>query len=89
MRDWPTGMGYRFRSQDSEQKRALANGTHLVSLIWDLLRKGLLRGAGSGCTGDFWGTWLLLPFQITIFVGVPIAYAVAGGQSLHKVTTPP
>eukprot|EP00884_Botryococcus_braunii_P012211 jgi/Botrbrau1/20991/Bobra.0144s0010.1 len=35
--------------------------------------------------GDFWGTWLLLPFQITVFVGVPITFSVIGGQSLHKV----
>ncbi len=35
--------------------------------------------------GEFWGTWLLVPFQVTLFVGLPITYAVTGGQSLHKV----
>eukprot|EP00884_Botryococcus_braunii_P006433 jgi/Botrbrau1/15791/Bobra.4_1s0142.1 len=35
--------------------------------------------------GDRWGTWLLLPFQITLFVGIPITYTVTGAQSLQKV----
>jgi hypothetical protein len=37
-------------------------------------------------TGDFWGTVLLVPFQVMLFVGVPITYSVTGGQSLHKVS---
>jgi hypothetical protein len=43
-----------------------------------------LKGVWGGI-GDFWGTWLLVPFQVTIFVGLPITYTVTGGESLKKV----
>lgn len=46
--------------------------------------EALLKGRWVEDEGDFWGTWLLLPFQVTLFVGLPITYAVTGGESLHK-----
>jgi amino acid permease len=31
------------------------------------------------------GNWSLLPFQIILFAGIPVAYAITAGDSLHKI----